>query len=120
MIAINGARGTIDKPTRGQKCESHSEIPAIWSVLTEPSIFGAEWTPMCRECYEQFITVNNLTVIGWCEECEGHHGIGLFNHPVRGMIRVCHDCDGAIDEELEYQEQLALEQEEYDRNQLEQ
>lgn len=111
MIAVSGPRGTIDKPRPGQMCEDHDTVPAVWCVITEPSIFGAEWTPMCRECYERFVVANKLTIYGWCEECEQHHGLGIYPHPQRGMIRVCHDCDCALDEAIQYEEYLALEAE---------
>lgn len=114
MIAIIGQVGSLWKPPKNRRCNEHPDRLAVWDVLTEPSIFGSEYTPYCRECYNERVEAWEIDKVGWCEHCEKHRAISGYTMPDGEAIHLCNECEGyQIEEEL-YTEKLQLEQEAHD------
>lgn len=102
LYSFMGRLGELRKPPRFVKCETHSERSAVWEVQMKPSIYGSEYTPLCRECYERFVVKNKLDKKGWCECCIKYTELNQQN--ISGVrMRLCVDCN------LRYAAEIAAE-----------
>ena len=53
----------------GTMCDDHPDRPAVRRVQGETDSFGAEYSDMCQECYDDYKN-NRQDYIGTCDWCD--------------------------------------------------